>query len=295
MTEPRTGWMERHVGGWPVRAALLMAIGLSAFYWLLPSRRVEAQRVWQLFYAPLRHQGLSLDGSHVPRHLESGEFSEWTHLLARGALIRWHVRETAPHALSSLETRWEDGLWTPPDSAELRAALEALDASWAARCEAAGEPLAASFGELAQAGWEITVLAGGEPLPHRLGEQGELIIEDAPAGTMLRLTPPEGIPTEQFGDRLILEFDPASAEEGRLYRTVLYFHVNNLPESGFRRHLAEFPEDAAPATRAAFSLHNEPAWLAEGARLRSLRIDFPNANGRLVLHGLSGGNAAPQP
>lgn len=276
----------------PVAAGLLLALLLSAGYWAHPSRRNEAMRVAYNFYAPLMRQGMSLDGSYVVRHLDSGEYTEWTYMLARAALVRWRLAGVAPNALTRLEDRWTEGFWSPPDRQALATALARLDSSWSARRAAAGDPIGNDIGSLSAENWQFTANSGSNQV--EIGpDSARTWMNSAPSATVtLRVRPPD-LPTAWLGNRLILTV----RTEGRLdpdRPATLYWSTQELGESGLRRRIGRARATDGADWEIAFDLMDEPGWLHPEARVAMLRFDLHLANpGRVGIVGLRGADALP--
>ena len=292
-TREQTPRWKRLFGSYDAIIGLALAMILGAVYCVHPSRGSELRRLWHSFYAPLRSSGISLKGKYVAEHLESGHFSEWTHMLARGALTRWNERDVAPHAFDDLVERWEAGVWKSPDADELRAALEAFDASWRER-RAEVEEWILEPEALAESGWSIVAnIPGGEEIKGRL-EIDELVFDSDADALILSITPPPDTPADAIGSVLYLDADVDSFSS-RLGAGTLYWATAHLPQSGFRRVPAPEAEAVekrgdSNTVRLRFDLSDEPGWGAEGAQVYHLRIDVRHLKAPLRIRALRGGD-----
>lgn len=271
------------------RRGVLVAVALSLLllgaYWAHPSRFAEARALYGGFYARLPREGVSLDGSHIPKSLSNGAFTEWTHEVARGALVRRNLRGEAPHAFDELQQRWSDGLWTPPDPKALEAALDDLVADWNAR-RSGGAPLDASPSALRELGWSFESSSGVRDI-------GDAVEFDSDDGQVtFEIAPPRDLPTSAVGSLLILEIDHVDLRRGA-HEAALYWSTANLGISGNRRIVPRIePADDPTRMRLTFDFANEPGWLARNATAGVMRVDLYGAAVPVRLRRVAGGDSA---
>ncbi|MDK2973190.1 MAG: hypothetical protein PWP23_2945 [Candidatus Sumerlaeota bacterium] len=276
------------------RESLLTAAAVAALalvYVTHPARSAEVRDLVGGFYAPLRHQGISLDGAHVVRHIESGEYTAWTHLTAREAFARWRMRGDAPEAWDRLHARWAEGFWEAPARVGLEQAFAANVAKWeSAREETAAGTWSLAGAELPEAGWTIEIhpenVRRDAPEAGRKDALHIPVVRDSPSVSLL-LFPPETT-TAEMGTTLRLLVDGDSLRDP-LAAPVLYWGTESLAISPWRAKGAVTRFDAETKVVVyEYNFASEPGWFTPGAQCAVLRFDLVPENDTIRVLGIEG-------
>ncbi len=262
-----------------------LAVVLACVYALQPARGREVHDNVTRFYKPLPHEGISLNAANTIQHLESGEFTNWTYMTAREALVRWHLKANAPEAFDSLMARWQTGLWDCPPTEEWTRTLEEFDRQWIDRRMKAGKPVWLTPQNMSQS--DVSIAIWPESAVQTADKWEFTLNDDAPETVQLILNS-KGLPTERLGSRIVLTFAPGTLDlDAAPPRT--YWATQQLPISGLRVKTGIVKIDETSGVQnVAFDFSNEPGWLGPNAQLKRLAIHLTPAERRIDLRTITG-------